>query len=169
VIPLPRAPGETDAEVAEERNYAPAIYGSLLVTSLVAIQWRHNPDPDGIALTLVIGVVVFWLAHAWSEIVNRRILGRITRREVLTIASNEGSMLTALVLPALVLAVGPRIGMSINTAIAIALVISIGQLFLWGLVVGRAAHHGWVLPLIVAVVDVLLGVLIVALKIAVLH
>ena len=67
------------------------------------------------------------------------------------------------------LAAGPRLGLTVDRAIEIALAVSIGQLFLWGLVVGRAAHRGWVLPLVVAVVDSLLGLAIVALKVAVLH
>jgi hypothetical protein len=59
--------------------------------------------------------------------------------------------------------------MSIDAAVGTALVVCIAQLFVWGLVVGRAAHRGWLLPLAVAVVDSLLGILIVALKVAVLH
>ena len=53
--------------------------------------------------------------------------------------------------------------------IGAALVVCIGQLFVWGLVVGRAAHRGWLLPLAVALIDSALGILIVGLKVAVLH
>src|SRR4029077_19609464 len=52
----------------EDRNYAPAVYGSLLVATLVAVQWRAEAVPELIGLTLVTSVAVFWLAHAWSEI-----------------------------------------------------------------------------------------------------
>jgi len=148
-------------EARAERNYAPAIYGSLLVTGLVAVQWRSDASTDGIALSVVVTVIVFWLTHVWSEVVNARVRGQISVDEAREIALDESSMLASLILPAIVLAGGP--------AIEIALAISIGQLFLWGLVVGRAAHRGWVLPLVVAVVDSLLGLAIVALKVAVLH
>ena len=74
-----RAPAQT--RVAEPEagrpDYANAIYGSLLVTSLVAVQWRHDPSTDVIAVSLLISVVVFWLAHVWSQIVNRRVHGPI--------------------------------------------------------------------------------------------
>jgi hypothetical protein len=152
-----------------DRNYAPAIYGSLLVTGIVAVQWRADPATDAIAVTVVVSVVVFWLSHVWSEVVNRRVHGSITVPEAREIAVDEASMLSSLIVPTLVLVLAPRVGASADTAIASALVVSIGQLFLWGLVVGRAAHRGWLLPLVVAVVDSMLGIAIVALKVAVLH
>jgi hypothetical protein len=43
------------------------------------------------------------------------------------------------------------------------------QLFFWGLVVGLAMRRGWGPALVVALVDVGLGLIIVALKVAVLH
>ena len=163
-----RPPG-AGAQTHLERNYAPAIYGSLLVTGIVAVQWRAEASTDPIAATVVISVVVFWLAHVWSEIVNRRVRGRIALEEAREVALDEASMLASLLLPAIVLAVGPRVGLSVEMAIEIALIVCISQLFLWGVVVGRAAHGGWVLPLVVAIVDSLLGIVLVALKVAVLH
>ena len=163
-----RPPG-AETQARAERNYAPAIYGSLLVTGLVAVQWRSDASTDGIALSVVVTVIVFWLTHVWSEVVNARVRGQISVDEAREIALDESSMLASLILPAIVLAGGPRLGLSVDNSIEIALAISIGQLFLWGLVVGRAAHRGWVLPLVVAVVDSLLGLAIVALKVAVLH
>ena len=163
-----RPPG-AGTESHPDRNYAPAIYGSLLVTGLVAVQWRADASTDPIAATVVVSVVVFWLAHVWSEIVNRRVRGRIALDEAREVALDEASMLASLLIPAIVLAVGPRVGLSVDASIEIALIVCIGQLFLWGLVVGRAAHHGWVLPVVVAVVDSLLGIVLVALKVAVLH
>jgi hypothetical protein len=150
-------------------DYSQAIYGSLLVTSLVAVQWRGTPSPDGIALSIVITLGVFWLAHVWAEVVNLRVQSRFSGSTAFILARYEASMLLAVILPALALALGPRLGMAINTAVAAALVICIGQLFVWGLVVGRAAHRGWLLPIAVAIVDSLLGILIVGLKVAVLH
>lgn len=163
-----RPPG-AGARTHPDRSYAPAIYGSLLVTGIVAVQWRSDASTDAIALTVVVSVVVFWLAHVWAEIVNRRVHGSIAPADVREIAIDEGSMLSSLAIPAVVLAAGPRLGLSVVTTIEIALAVCIGQLFLWGLIVGRAAHRGWILPLIVAGVDSLLGLLLVALKVAILH
>jgi hypothetical protein len=162
-------PPDAGAEIRPERNYAPAIYGSLLVTGIVAVQWRTDASTDTIAITVLVSVLVFWLAHVWSEIVNRRVHGQITLAEARGIAATESSMLWSLIVPAIALAIGPRLGMSVDNTIELALVICIGQLFLWGVIVGRAAHRGWVLPLVVALVDSLLGIVLVALKVAVLH
>ena len=64
----------------------------------------------------------------------------------------------------------PRLaGVDVNVAIGIALIASIVQLFVWGLVVGRAAHERWLYALGVAVVDCMLGIAIVGAKVLVLH
>ena len=153
----------------EHFDYSEAIYGSLLATSLVALQWRGTPSPDLIAFSLVVTLGVYWLAHVWAEVVNLRVHNRFSWDAAAAQARFEATMLLSAIVPAVVLAIGPRLGLEINTAVGVALIVCLVQLFVWGLVVGRAAHRGWLLPLIVAVVDTLLGVLIVALKVAVLH
>ena len=165
VAPPADVPPVADAEV---RDDATAIYGSLLVTGMVAVQWRADSVPDAIALTVVVSVIVFWLAHVWSEIVGRRVRGPVTPAEAVAIARAETPMLSAAVVPALVLALGPLI-VTKDQAIAAALLVCIGELFVWGLIVGRAAHSSPVLTLRVAIVDSLLGLVIVALKVLVIH
>ena len=91
-----RPPGG-GAQTPAERNYAPAIYGSLLVTGLVAVQWRSDASTDGIALSVVVTVIVFWLTHVWSEVVNARVRGRISVDEARVITIGESSMLASLI------------------------------------------------------------------------
>ena len=114
-----------------------------------------------------------WVCSGWRtsgrEVVNLRVHNEFSRAAVGRIARDEGAMLTSLIVPVAVLALGPRLGVSIEMVMGAALVVCIGQLFVWGLVVGRAAHRGWALPLVVALIDSALGVLIVGLKVAVLH
>jgi len=150
-------------------DYTPAIYGSLLVTTLVAVQWRHDVDTNLIALSLVISVTVFWLTHVWAEIVNHRVHHELTRGEFAGLAGDEAPMLIAVLLPAAILALGQLAGTTTDLAVALALIVSIGQLFVWGLIVGHAAERGWQFALGVAAVDCLLGLLIVALKVIVIH
>jgi hypothetical protein len=150
-------------------DYTPSIYGALLVTTLVAVQWQADAVTGLIALTLVTSVGVFWLAHVWAAVVNRRLHGSIARGELVTIARDEAPMLASVVVPGLILAFGPVLGLSVDLAIGVALAVSIAQLFVWGLAVGRAAHSTWHLALAVAAVDCALGILIVGLKVLVLH
>jgi hypothetical protein len=162
-------PTTADPTEAGHPDYANAIYGSLLVTSLIAVQWRHDPSTDFIAFSLIVSVVVFWLAHVWSEIVNRRVHGPISAGEAGVIAFEEAPMLAAGILPAAVLGLARVFGIPIDTVVSAALIVCIGQLFVWGLIVGRAAHSGRWLALRVAIVDSLLGVAIVGLKVLVIH
>ena len=163
--PDPGAP----ASGTHERDYTPAIYGSLLVTTLIAVQWRGDPSKVFIGLSLAISVAVFWLTHVWSGIVNRRIHGPIRRSDVIEIGTAEAPMLAAPIVPLLVLAIASILDAPIDTAIAAALFASIGQLFVWGLAVGRAAHTSWLLAVVVAAVDCALGFLVVVLKVLVIH
>ena len=153
----------------ERRHLAPAVYGSLLVTTLIAVQWQGEPAPGRIALSLVTSVAVFWLAHAWSQIVDRRVQGPISPRAAARIASSEASMLSAVLVPGLILGLPAVTDLQVDTAIGIALVASLIQLFLWGLAVGRAAHATWPMALGVAVIDLALGILVVGLKVVVVH
>src|SRR3954447_10191418 len=160
--------GTVHAE-GELPDYTPAIYGSLLTTTLVAVQWRHDAATELIALSLVVSVVVFWLTHVWAEIVNHRVRGEVTGTDIAALAGAEAPMLLAVLLPAGILALGRVVAASVDTAVGLALIVSIGQLFVWGLIVGHTARRGWGFALGVAAVDCLLGVVIVALKVIVIH
>jgi hypothetical protein len=151
------------------KDYTSSIYGALLVTTLVAVQWKADAVPALIGLTLVTGVGVFWLAHVWSAVVNRRLHGSIAHGELVALARDESPMLAAVVVPGLILGLGPALGLSVDMAIGIALAASIAQLFVWGLAVGRAAHSSWHIAFALALVDCALGIVIVALKVLILH
>jgi hypothetical protein len=148
---------------------ASAIYGSLLVTALVAAQARTDAVPEFIAATLVIGVGVFWLTEVWTELIAIRTHGPITRTDVVAAGRAELPMLSAAVIPTLLLLTATLGLTTTDQAANLAMAAAIVQLFLWGIVVGLAMRRGWLPALIVALVDVALGLVIVALKVAVLH
>jgi hypothetical protein len=151
------------------RRDAAGIYGGLLVTALITVQWRSDAVPELIALTIVISVLVFWLTHVWSEIVEHRLRGPASRADVRRIAAGEASMLASAAAPVLALSLA-RIGVvSVDQAISLALIVSIAQLFLWGLAIGRALRRGWAIALVAASVECGLGLALVALKVIVVH
>jgi hypothetical protein len=152
-----------------DRDYTPAVYGSLLVTTLIAVQWRDDASRVFVGLSLAISVAVFWLTHVWSGIVNLRIHGPIRRSDVVEIGTAEAPMLVAPVVPLVVLSLASILDAPVDAALAAALLASIGQLFVWGLAVGRAAHTSWLLAVVVAAVDCALGFLVVTLKVLVIH
>ena len=117
----------------------------------------------------LIAAGVFWLMEIWSEIVARRVDGPISLAQTLAIARHASPMIVAALVPSIVL-VAPRFGLlGVDAAINLALVLCVIQLFVWGLLVGRAIGRGWTVAFVVAIGDSLLGLLIVSLKVLVIH
>jgi hypothetical protein len=163
------APGSSDRPADAHLDRSAAIYGSLLVTALVAAESRFGATLEFLALSVLVSAAVFWLMEVWSELVNLRVRGPITRAEIRVVARDESPMILAAVVPAIAL-VAPRFGvLSVDQAIAVALVVCVAQLFLWGLAVGHAIGRGWATALVVALVDCVLGLLVVSLKVLVIH
>ncbi len=163
------AAAATAAGREADRDYTPAVYGSLLVTTMIAVQWRSDVSVTFVGLSVAISIVVFWLTHVWSGIVNRRLHGAISRSDVVDVGTREAPMVAAAILPVMVLGMAWILDTPVDVALDVALVASIGQLFVWGLAVGRAAHRGWMLAVVVAAVDCALGFAVVALKVLVIH
>ena len=161
--------GEADDRRPVPGDVTPAVYGSLLVTTLVAVQWRHDVSTTFLGLTLVASVAVFWLAHVWAETVNQRVRGPIDQGEFLRLARAESPMLAAAVVPTVVLGLGSIGLLQTDTAVGLALTVSMVQLFVWGWIVGRAAHASRWVAFVVATLDLLLGMAIVTLEVVVLH
>ena len=128
--------GEPDDGRPVPGDVTPAVYGSLLVTTLVAVQWRHDVSTTFLGLTLVASVAVFWLAHVWAETVNQRVRGPIDQGEFLRLARAESPMLAAAVVPTVVLGLGSIGLLQTDTAVGLALTVSMVQLFVWGWIVG---------------------------------
>jgi hypothetical protein len=165
----PPRPDHAAAGHAIVRRDAPAIYGGLLVTALIAVQWRSDAIAELVALSILVSVVVFWMTHVWAEVVDHRISGPVSRDEVGRLAWAEAPMLTAALPPALTLAFARLAGIPVEHAISLALVVSIVQLFLWGLAIGRALDRGWGIALLTAGVECAFGMLLVGLKVVVVH
>jgi hypothetical protein len=154
---------------APQRDYSWAVYGSLLVTTLLVVESQNVASPDFIGLSIVISIAVFWLAHAWAEIVGLRVRGPVSTAQVWDVVRQQATILAAAVVPALVL-FGSHLGAySVDAAVNLALVISIVQLFVWGIVVGRAAHAGWAATLVIATIDCAFGLIVVGLKVVAIH
>ena len=90
------------------------------------------------------------------------------RRGALAIARAELPMLSAAVIPTILLLTASFGLTTPDQAANLAMAAGIVQLFAWGLVVGLAMRRGWRPALVVALVDVGLGLVIVTLKVAVL-
>lgn len=151
------------------RGLSAAVYGSLLVTALIAVQARSDLDEPFVAISLFVTVTVFWTMEVWSELITVRLEGSVTLRRSARVAAGELPMIAAAILPALALWTH-SLGLTTNEqAVNLALAVGVGQLFVWGLAVGRALGRGWIVALGVAFADVAMGLLIVGLKALILH
>jgi hypothetical protein len=151
------------------RGLSSAVYGSLLVTALIAVQARSDLDEPFVAMSLFVMVTVFWTMEVWSELITVRLEGSVTLRRSALVAAGELPMIAAAVLPALALWTHPLGLTTSEQAVDLALAVGVAQLFVWGLAVGRALRRGWIVALGVALVDVAMGLLIVGLKAFILH
>jgi hypothetical protein len=163
------APPAQPAHGLASTDVTSAIYGSMLVTVLIAAQNRAEVSAARVGLYVLLGVFAFWLTHIWATIVGMRLHGRVNREAFGEAAREESPMLAAAVLPFLALGAGFLGVVTEEEALDFALWVAVAQLFLWGVVVGRAIGRPWGSALVVGLVDLALGLGIVALKVYVLH
>ena len=156
---------------AEAARYAAGIYGSIVAAALIEALRAEHVSAELIALSLAATAGVVWLAHAWSGIVGDRIEHgpRIQIDRVIIVARTEWALVESSFLPLLLLLAGWAGAYSNGTAAKLALAACLGQLFVWGVIVGRRAYrHRWG-AVLGGLTNALLGLALVELEAAVLH
>ena len=101
-------------------NAARAIYGQILVTSLVgALSEDSDIDAEYILVSVVTTMLVFWLAHVYAEAISRGLVaGRhVSWAEVRGLAAGEWPLVQAAFPTAIVLALGAVGAFSTETAV----------------------------------------------------
>jgi hypothetical protein len=166
---------ESTVPEAVERDpavfYAAAVYGSILAASLIAVFREEHDSPQTIAFALLGTMAVFWLAHAWSQILGERIHrgSGLGRHGVLLIARSEWPIVESAFAPVAALVLGWIGVLGTRTAENLALAACIVQLFAWGFAVGRKAYKAWWAAVLAGIADGLLGLALVWLEITVVH
>ena len=163
----PRAP--------ERPNYAGAIYGSLLAASVVVgagvgAEGNYHLGPLRLAALLVATGLVFFIAHAYSELVGDRLRhAPLGWSEIRRVARHEWPLFQAALPPAgaavLVGLLGASDTAAAWTALTVALVAQVG----WATFATRRSGASAPLVLATTVVNLVLGLLIVLLKSALQH
>ena len=153
----------------DERRFSAAIYGSILAASLVAAMDATEAAPQEMTLSLLSTTLVFAIAHAWSEAVGERIVlrqgGSVAR--LVELIRREWPLVEAGFVPGAALALAWAGVWSADFGADLALVLAVLQLVGWGIVVGRRTYDRWLQALVVGAVNGFLGLVLVALKIAV--
>ena len=150
-----------------EYEFAAAVYGSILVAALVGAMFEEEVSPRAMTLSLAGSVLIFWLAHAWSEILGERVAeGRMfVLSRVRAIAIAEWPLVEAGVLPAILLGTAWAGVYSRHTGAVLALGAAILQLVAWGVLAGHRTQPTWRAALLVGLIDGLLGIGIVVLEV----
>jgi hypothetical protein len=90
-------------------------------------------------------MLVFWLAHWWSEVLGEQISAgpAFRHRDVLVVARREWPLVEAAVVPTLLLALAWAGAWSRETGAELALAAAVLQIIGWALVAGRRAGWTW--------------------------
>jgi hypothetical protein len=90
---------------ATEIRFGAAVYGSFLVASVVGVAFEAGESARAMTASTFGSMLIFWLTHAWSDVVGERIaVGGLRSRDVLVIARREWPLVEAAVLPTVLLA-----------------------------------------------------------------
>ena len=146
-------------------NLAGGIYGTILVTSVVAAAdgsvaiWR--------SLGIVeVTVIVFWLAHVYAHALAWRLDSdeKLSRSGLQRIVGQEWPLLQAAIVPSLALLAGGLGLIATRSAYWIAIGFGVVTLVWWGLVFARKEQLSRMATVLVVIVNASFGLCIVALK-----
>jgi hypothetical protein len=144
-------------------DLAPGIYGTVICASVLVALDERKPIWTAV-LTVVVTVLVYWLAERYSVLLAAHMRQERTVDQVRAILRHGWMMVQASYTPVLVLIAAWFLGASTRTAIAAALYYTTGLLLVLGWMVGRrGGQTGLALAGTVSFVGGL-GVVIVMLK-----
>jgi hypothetical protein len=148
-------------------RYAAAIYGSIFVTGLIGALSEENATAKVATVSVVSTTLVFWVAHAWAELLAERAqTGAVGGwRSFRRLAQDEWPIVEAGALPSLALALAWAGVYSDGVGFNVALVLGIAQLLAWGAVVARRTELPWWKSLAVGALDAALGLAIIGLEV----
>lgn len=154
---------ETDARAA-----ASSIYGTILVTALVAtLSEDEGVDAWQILVGVTLTTLVFWAAHAYADALGRQAVHGHgpSLHELGRSLAREWPMVRAGVPAAVALALAALGVYSDDTGVNLAIGLGVATLFASGLLLARREHVTPFQGLVAATVNGAFGMVIVALKV----
>lgn len=156
--------------LAQPESQVGSIYGLILIGSLMAAESNAQETHLDVALSAVITLLVYWLAHAYSFALARRIQSSeaLSPRSLRNALVGSMSVMQGAIVPTLALLISWAAGASTQTGLDVALWSTVVTLFALELLAGVRAKAGPVELTISCVVGAGLGAAVLALK-ALLH
>lgn len=152
-------------------DYTGGVYGSVLAASVVVGAGSLGSFPRAeLVLLLLLTSLVFWIAHVHAELFGARLARRPPdRREILRACRDEWPIVEAAVPPAAAIALSPLLGLDVRGALWLALSVAVAGQVGWSVAAAHRVGASRRLVATTATVNVLLGLLIVVVKIALTH
>ncbi|NUK03307.1 hypothetical protein HRW16_17255 [Streptomyces lunaelactis] len=166
----PERPVETSAANAAQIDYTGAVYGSLLAASVVVGAGTLGSFPRvQLVLLLLCTSVVFWAAHVVSGLFGAQMVHHLSWGEVRRECAEERPIIEAAVPPACAVAISPLFGLGIEGTSWLALGVALAGQVGWGTVAASRAGASRRLMLLAGAINLLLGLIVVVLKVALTH
>jgi hypothetical protein len=160
-------------EPADERgsyNYGSAVYGLITVSALLVAESAAKETYGETVLGVLIALLLYWMAHAYSEFVSWRAEGwvQLNRAGIRRMLRRELPILVGAVPPILAVLIAWPAGASLSSAITIAAWTAAATILVAEVIAGLQAELSGRELVLQALVGTGLGVLILVLKL-VLH
>ena len=153
--------------VGRSRGIAGTVYGTVLVMATIVAARGTGEAGWVLTATVVSSVLVIWIAHVYAhelgESVERK--RRPSRRELVEIADRQLPMLTAVVVPTLMLSLGAVGIMQQKTAIWLAMGAGLATLAVQGVRYARIEAMGLLATVAVVSTNLILGAIVIGLKV----
>jgi hypothetical protein len=160
-------PGILISHRDDPRSLASAIYGLVVVVSLLAVYG----DDTGKSLVqiaggIVVTALVFWVAHVYTELLeHRRERGRrATLAEVRATGRQDLALVTITLVPVLVLLIGAAGVIERDTSVTLATIFCLTELFLVGALLQREEGGSRRDVLLSGCISLSFGVVVILLK-----
>lgn len=156
---------------APSDQIAGAVYGTIVVMGALVAGSKGETDPARLGAIVSATVLVFWLAHVYSDALGETITRgrRLDRRELTDVARRELAIPLAAVAPVAALLLGALGVLHETTAVWIALLLGLGILVAAGITYARIERMGRPGTLAVVAVNLAFGLALVGLKAALVH
>lgn len=155
------------ARTSDTHTVARTIYGTILITALVAgLSEDESIDAWRILVSVTGTALVFWAAHVYAEILSQRLAARrqLSWAETAHAMGEELPMIQAGIPAALALG-GAALGFySTDTGVTLAIGFGVASLFAYGVVLGHREGASRTQTIVGACINGAFGLVIVALK-----
>ncbi|MFI8090563.1 hypothetical protein ACIF9R_19940 [Streptomyces sp. NPDC086080] len=154
------------AEHGAHADYTGGVYGSMLAASVIVGAGTLGAFPRlELVLLLLLTGVVFWIAHVHAQLFGARLAQRgPDRGVVLRVCREEWTIVKAAVPPAVAVGVGPVLGLGVQAGQWFALSVAVTGQVGWSVAAARQAGAGRRMLLLSAVVNLVLGLVILSCK-----